>query len=91
MIPILHPADSTSWATFGLGALSDAISCEVLVFCGDVGIGCSQTAQNCRHFLGTCQNNVTALGVIDIHPLHKGSDRCSRPGNVSAKQKGLQA
>jgi len=30
MIPILHPADSTSWLTFGLGALSDAISCEVL-------------------------------------------------------------
>jgi len=30
MIPILHPADSTSWATFGLGALSEAISCEVL-------------------------------------------------------------
>ena len=29
MIPVLHPADSTSWASFGLGALSDAISCEV--------------------------------------------------------------
>lgn len=30
MIPVLHPADSTSWASFGLGALSDAISCEVM-------------------------------------------------------------
>lgn len=29
MIPVLHPAESTNWATFGLGALSDAISCEV--------------------------------------------------------------
>ncbi len=29
MIPVLHPADSTSWASFGLGALSDAITCEV--------------------------------------------------------------
>ena len=30
MIPVLHPADSTSWGSFGRGALSDAISCEVL-------------------------------------------------------------
>ena len=30
MIPVLHPADSTSWASFGVGALTDAISCEVL-------------------------------------------------------------
>ena len=30
MIPVLHPADSTSWASFGLGALSDAIKCEVM-------------------------------------------------------------
>ena len=30
MIPVLHPADSTSWGSFGLGALSDAISCEVM-------------------------------------------------------------
>ena len=29
MIPVLHPADSTSWASFGLGALSDAVTCEV--------------------------------------------------------------
>ena len=29
MIPVLHPADSTSWGSFGLGALSDAVSCEV--------------------------------------------------------------
>lgn len=29
MIPVLHPADSTSWNTFGIGALSDAISCYV--------------------------------------------------------------
>ena len=29
MIPVLHPAESTSWASFGLGALSDAISCDV--------------------------------------------------------------
>lgn len=30
MIPVLHPADSTSWESFGLGALSDVISCEVM-------------------------------------------------------------
>lgn len=29
MIPVLHPADSTSWASFGLGVLSDAVTCEV--------------------------------------------------------------
>ena len=29
MIPVLHPDDSTSWGSFGLGALSDAVSCEV--------------------------------------------------------------
>ncbi len=29
MIPVLHQADSTSWASFGLGALSDAVTCEV--------------------------------------------------------------
>ena len=30
MIPVLHPADSTSWESFGLGALTDVISCEVM-------------------------------------------------------------
>lgn len=30
MIPVLHPADSTSWASFGVGALADAISCDVI-------------------------------------------------------------
>lgn len=30
MIPVLHPADSTSWASFGVGALTDAISCDVI-------------------------------------------------------------
>ena len=29
MIPVLHPADSTSWTSFGVGALTDAISCNV--------------------------------------------------------------
>lgn len=29
MIPILHSADSTSWNTFGIGALADTILCEV--------------------------------------------------------------
>ena len=30
MIPVLHPADSTSWESFGLGARTDVISCEVM-------------------------------------------------------------
>lgn len=29
MIPVLYPANSTSFTTFGLGTLTDTISCEV--------------------------------------------------------------
>ena len=29
MIPVLYPANSTSFTTFGLGALTDTLSCEV--------------------------------------------------------------
>ncbi|MBQ7153209.1 MAG: hypothetical protein IJR83_04635 [Clostridia bacterium] len=29
MIPVLYKADATVFTTFGLGALSDSISCEV--------------------------------------------------------------
>ena len=29
MIPVLYRANATEFTTFGLGALSDAISCEV--------------------------------------------------------------
>lgn len=29
MYPVLYPANSTSWETFGIGVLSSAISCEV--------------------------------------------------------------
>ena len=30
MIPVLHQAGSTSWESFGLGALTDAVSCKVV-------------------------------------------------------------
>ena len=29
MIPVLYKADTTNFDTFGIGALSDTISCEV--------------------------------------------------------------
>ena len=29
MIPVLYPANATTFSTFGLGVLTDTISCEV--------------------------------------------------------------